>query len=380
MAIFNDAATALLLQQPFFGSLFMKFKHVEAPTLNPPTMAVSDSTMYYHPDFVSSITDDECLFVIAHEIMHVVYMHLDRMRHYAACGIGPDGQKYNQQKMNVACDYVINDALKVTKVGTMPQKGCWSHKFPYTMTPEEVYCLLPDDCSGPSAGGGADSFDTHDLTQEDGTPAVSQADVIEAANLCKAMRSDLPAGIDRLIGEISKPPTNPWARLRQCITTALSGYDASSWRRLQRRMIVRGIGMPGRVATGSGTIGIVVDTSGSIGRKMLQHFGGHMASIMSVCRPQLVKIYWTDTQVHRVDDVKTSTQLFNIFANAIPGGGGTRMHVGVRAAIADKCDIVVVLTDGETPWGSPSKKRVVWAITNARIKAPHDETVHITLS
>jgi predicted metal-dependent peptidase len=205
---------------------------------------------------------------------------------------------------------------------------------------------------------------------------ITPADVQQAANICKAMRGTLPAGIDRLLGEIQKPESSPWRVLRQAVTTSLSGYDASSWRKLQRRMITRGIGVPGRVAQGAGHVGIVNDTSGSIGQKMLQLFGGHMAAIVADARPEKVSILWVDAKVHRIDEARNATDLRRIFSKKVPGGGGTDMRKGVRACEELGCDIIVVLTDGDTPY-CDSKKPVYWAITNRRNKSPFGKTVYI---
>ncbi len=411
---FKDCATALMLTQPFFATLLMKFKHVEDAGLRPPTLAVSADTIYYHPDFFSKRPDEEGIFGIAHEIMHAVYEHLPRMRHYIESGLGPDGKKYDHQLMNVACDYPINDSLFQSKVGKLIA-GCHHdpRRFPHTMLPEEVYCILakerassrPKPGSGPSGqgagaptpggpgdepgegepqpgepGGDTGGFDSH-IWQSTATvaPAVTNVEILEAANIAKATRGSLPAGVERLIGEFQKPVVSPWRQLRQFVASALRGFDQSTWKRLQRHMIVRGIGMPGSVANGAGHIGIVADTSGSIDAAMLQLFAGHMAAIIDDAKPQLVSIYWVDAKVHRVDKVRGGTQLRSLLGAGFkaPGGGGTDMPKGVTAALRDKCDAVVVLTDGYTPFGDPSPKPVVWAITTPGHKSPHGKTVHI---
>lgn len=399
MANFNDAATALLLQQPFFGSLLMRFKHIEDATLNPPTMCVSASTIRYHPEFVAKCSDDECVFVIAHEVMHAVWQHLPRIKHYIEAGVGPDGHALCVRTFNQAADFPINDSLRESKVGKVPDwfPLCLDRKYPYTMTPEEVYCDLRKQAQqkkgkskpgkgeagqGEPGNGEPDAFDGHDHASEDvdGPGAITTADVIQAANLARATQGKLPAGVDRLVGDILKPDVSPWKKLRRAVVTSLSGYDQQSWRRLQRRMIVRGIGMPGRVAAGGGKVGIVVDTSGSIDAHMLRVFGGHMAAILQDARPECAMVYWVDAKVHRVDKIKTGTDLRLLLAKPVPGGGGTDMPEGVDQAIADGCDCVVVLTDGFTPFGSRSPKQVVWAITTPGKKAPHGETIHIAES
>ncbi len=391
MADFNTAATALLLQSPFFGSLLLKLRHVEKADLNPPTLAVSQSTLYYHPEFMAQCTDAEGVFAVAHEVMHVAWMHLPRAKHYRDTGIGPDGKAYDHKRMNIACDYAVNDSLRETGVGAVPREELIKihldpRKYPHTLTPEEIYCLLAQEEENGSGGGGGEdgeeegpgSFDGHDFEDADGddAPPVTAADVLQAANVCKAVNGTLPAGIDRLIGELQRPKSSPWAMLRRAVASALSGYDRSSWKRLQRQMIVRGVGVPGRIAEGAGRVGVVGDTSGSIGQEILTLFGRHMAAIMDDARPKEIRVYWTDAKVHRVDTAKSSTQLRQLLSRPVPGGGGTDMRKGVKAAEDDGCDVIVVLTDMYTPFCG-AKVPLIWASPTPGLTAPTGKTIHI---
>lgn len=375
MTDFNTAATAAMLQSPFFGQLLMKMKHVSTTEI--PTLAVSHNTIFYNPNFLDKLTPEEGVFGVCHELMHVAWMHLPRMKYYHDNGIGPDGKPYSNEKMNIAADFAVNDALRVSGF-TIPRKDVINicldpNKYPYTMTPEEIYCAMPEPPEGMS------SMDGHN---SDGEPdpldpnTVTAADVIRAGELAKAVGS-LPAGIDRLLGELRRPDSSPWNRLRRMVKNSLRGYDTTSWRRLNRTMLARGVGMPGPVANGAGRIGVVGDTSGSIGQEMLELFGRHLCAIRDDAKPQEVRIYWTDTRVNQIDVVKTSADLRRVFQNPIKGGGGTDMPVGVQAAIEDKCDCVIVLTDGYTPFGHPQKTPVIWAITEAGIRPPHGQHVHI---
>lgn len=386
--IFEEGVQAMLLSQPFFGSLLMKMKHEELPADSPhKTLFVDGRRIAYNPEFMAKQTAEQALFCVAHEVLHTAWMHLDRMRHYVDCKVGPDGKPLDMDLFNKALDYPINASLVESKIGKPPKMGglgriCLDpERFPPTMTPEEVYCLLKQGSGGGSSGGGSgesgqQSMDAHGPADPNDPQRITAADVQQAANICKAMRGSLPAGIDRLLGELTRPSESPWRVLRALVVSSLRGHDASTWRRLNRRLVVRGIGVPGRTAHGAGTIGIVVDTSGSIGEEMLTLFGSHMAAIIEDARPKLVKIYWTDAEVHRVDEVASSTDLRNLLTKPVPGGGGTDMREGVAAAEKDKCDSVVVLTDGYTPFCDGATP-VFWAITTTQV-SPHGRTIHIT--
>lgn len=383
MASFDEAVSVLLLTQPFFGTLLMKMEHVEDSTLQPPTACVNRRQLRYHPDFFASLSLDEAVFVIAHEVMHQAWQHLPRLEYYLNAGVGPDGKPLDRHLYSKALDYPINHALVVSKVGAPPDekkfKICLDpQKYPETMTPEEVYCdLAKQQGKGGGKGNKDQPLDGHDSeAYADDAGAITPADILQAAQQHKMIRGEYPAGIERLLGIIKKPDVSPWRRLRNFITTSLPGFDATTWRRLQRRYIVRGVGMPGSVSQGAGRIGIVADTSGSIGQEMLDLFGGHMAAIIADARPLDVVVYWVDARVHRRDIVKTPTELRALLSKPVPGGGGTDMPQGVAAAVADKCNAIVVLTDGYTPF-CDCKTPTMWAITDHGIKAPSGTTIHI---
>jgi hypothetical protein len=280
---------------------------------------------------------------------------------------------------------VINDLIKVNKIGELKAEWCHDAAYPYTMTPPEVYERLPNKPKGGGGrgkggkpGGPQQGQDQH-ITGSDpnGKPdAVTPVDIVQAARAAAQMGA-MPIGLDRLIDQFKKPTHSPWSVLRKQVLSAVGGQDAATWRRLQRRLITRGIGAPGRTAYGCRRVGVVVDTSGSIDEVMLSLFGGHMGAILTDARPQEIRLYWTDAQVHRVDVVKTGGELRTLLGKPVPGGGGTDMTKGIDAAVADQCEAVVVLTDMYTPFGSAPRIPVIWGATT-EIKAPYGTTVRLT--
>jgi predicted metal-dependent peptidase len=109
------------------------------------------------------------------------------------------------------------------------------------------------------------------------------------------------------------------------------------------------------------TVAVIVDTSGSMGQPELD---GALVEVTGVIRaagigPRGLLVLACDaavgatTRVRRVSDVR------------LVGGGGTDMRVGIAAAESayPRPDIVVVLTDGYTPWPErPTRARLVVAI------------------
>src|ERR1700754_3522838 len=159
MANFDDTVTAVLISQPFYGELLMKYKHT--PTSTIPTAAVSRTELMYNPEFWDKLTDDEGVFVLSHEIQHVVYAHLDDLYIGGESGLGPDGKRFEMDRMNRAMDYIVNDFLVVHNIGKMPSIGLHSTNFPYTMSPAAVYKQLPSDPNKDKKGPGKGAMDQH---------------------------------------------------------------------------------------------------------------------------------------------------------------------------------------------------------------------------
>jgi predicted metal-dependent peptidase len=381
MANFDDSYTAILLGQPFFGQLLTKLRIERDETgQSVPTLAVSHDTLYWHPPYFEKLSDDEGIAAITHEVLHAVMAHVVDIDMYAQSMIGPDGKAFDPDKYNEACDYVVNDVIKQNKIGALNPNWYWDPAYPHTMTPAEIYAALPHrprQNNQPNKAGqsGQDTHISQGAAQANGNTGITPADVQSAAATAKAMGA-LPVGMDRIIQEVTKPRHSPWAMLRAAMLEAFRGTERSTWRRLNRHMLPRGVIMPGRTGFATNRVGVVVDTSGSISDELLQLFGGHMAAILTDAKPREIKVYWTDAEVHRVDTIKTGQQLKKILQGKIPGGGGTDMPEGIKAAVDDKCDSIAVLTDGYTPFGNAPKRPVVWAITSD-VQAPYGKTIKI---
>ncbi len=127
------AKIQLLLTQPFFGNMATGLQIILTDAENHAwcsTAATDGRRLYMNRGFVSRLTFDELLFVVAHEVLHVVYDHLSRRQ-------GRDPEYYN-----MAADYVINYTLVKNKIGTMPPVGLFKEEYNDEMTSEQIYDLL----------------------------------------------------------------------------------------------------------------------------------------------------------------------------------------------------------------------------------------------
>jgi len=99
---------------------------------------------------------------------------------------------------------------------------------------------------------------------------------------------------------------------------------------------------------------IVVDTSGSVSDGDLAEFGPEIQGIFRETMANPPRIVSCDSEAgtiqtyKRIEDVK------------LTGGGGTDMRVGIDACLRERLrpNVIVVLTDGGTPWPEESVEGV----------------------
>jgi predicted metal-dependent peptidase len=78
----------------------------------------------------------------------------------------------------------------------------------------------------------------------------------------------------------------------------------------------------------------------------------------------LVTVYAVDAEVAEESSIINAKQ----FVKKLKGGGGTDMRVGIKAADKKKPDLIVVITDGDTPWpeSKPRAQLLVLLTSNGR--------------
>lgn len=95
-------------------------------------------------------------------------------------------------------------------------------------------------------------------------------------------------------------------------------------------------------------VAVVVDTSGSVDDVLLGRALGEVDGALRGLgvTDSSVSVYSCDAAVHQVQRVRRAKDA------KLAGGGGTDMRVGIRAASAQRPrpDLIVVFTDGDTPW------------------------------
>lgn len=376
-SILDRAKANLVVRHPFFASILMRRPLIADESVG--TAAVNQrGEIFYAPSWVETLTMEEALGLLAHEVMHVVGQHVSRTF------------DRDPVKMNIAADAWINDLL--TAEGFELPKGGVNMPGSKDDTVDNIYNNLPPDMKqmmqkafGQGAGGkggdGDDPMKGRGIGQDlkpDGkqlSPAEQSAvnaelkvAIAQAAQAAK-MQGKLSAALGSLVASIIETKT-PWYDILERYMVARVKCD-STWARKNRRF--KDFYLPSRGSSPAmGTVVIQIDVSGSISKNELDHYNGHMQRIMELCRPQAIHVLYVDTQVLR-HDVFGPDDEFNL---DFYSGGGTDMERGLDY-IEDQgidAEVAVVLTDGYTGFTQPPATPVVWVCsTNQAI--PYGEVV-----
>lgn len=158
------------------------------------------------------------------------------------------------------------------------------------------------------------------------------------------------------------------ASVRRMIADVAGTVDYS-YRRLSRRQPALGPVILPALRHPVPRIAVVVDTSGSMTNDMIHRAVAEVGAILRAAgQREAIEVLAVDAAVHDCRRVFRADQVRLI------GGGGTDMRVGLAAAAALRppVDLVVVITDGFTPWPErrPQAFRTVIVLTDSRGAAP----------
>lgn len=389
--------TAMTLEQRLQKANFKVINHIKYCAIggvvmygkttiddNFPTAATDGRNVTYGRKFIEGLSDPELRFLILHENYHKAFRHLSTWRHL---------YKKNPQLANVACDHVINIALKDLDDNEgfikMPPRGCYDERF-RGMDAGQVYRILEQEQkAGGGKGngkGGGEGFDEHDWDAAEEMTEAEQKEV-QAAIDTALRQGAILAGkrkgqLDRALGELLEPKINWREALREFVMSVTAGKDQSTWRTVNRRFISQRLYMPGSYSETVGRVVVAVDTSGSIGSAELVEALSEIKSICETVKPEAVDLlYWDHVVqahemygVHELDQLVTSTR---------PKGGGGTTTSCVTSHMREnqmKAECAIVFTDGYVgnDWGGDWPCPVLFVIAGGnKVVAPVGKTIHL---
>lgn len=389
---------------PFYAVNAWKLTHLESTTIQ--TAATDGTRIWINPSYFKGLHPEERLFLYAHEIAHDVFQHPYR------CG-GRDMELWN-----IACDYVVNDALMEDKIGKPPKGVLVCPPQFKGKSAEHIYAVLdkdrrdkppePDkgkdteDVSGEDKGDGpkeylkdcptgsfceapgpeSETFEETDMTPGDWDVSVEEALMAQAKEGGDRGGNSAP-NTDRAIAESRKANTNWIARLWQFVEKTIP--SGKTWSKPNRRYMAHGLYLPSVAKSNMPKLGMGVDTSGSISTEWLQAVQYALTEINTQLRPREIEVVYCNSefQGHETFTPDMEVELH-------PKGGGGTCDMDFWPIITDwfnlkegddKPAAVLVYTDlgGKVP--PEPDYPVMWVVPewSSYPDPPYGETIRVSL-
>lgn len=349
--------------RPYLATALFALHVVESRRV--PTMAVDRHwRCYVSPGFVDRTPVEELAAVWVHEVSHLLRDHHGRGDRVAReRGLTGPGERL---RMNIAADFEINDdaygdglvrpggAVQPAAVGLREGELMEEYLMQFGLGPHTQHMAWLD------CGSGADGLEREwDLGADgaDGGHGLSEherdAVRFRVAQGITGRPGDAPRGWKRWAEEVFHPP-QPWRELLgAAVRSATSGSGAGddyTYSRPSRRSA----GVPGAVLPSlrrrPPRVSVVIDTSGSVSDAEL---GSALLEVTAISRAvggrrDLVTVVPCDASA------RIAHPLCRAEGIVLLGGGGTDLRTGFATALrsAPRPDVIVVLTDGQTPWPS----------------------------
>jgi predicted metal-dependent peptidase len=317
--------------------------------------------VYLDPDALAGMTVPTIGFWLVHQVSHL-------LRHHA--GRSPVGETTDTtrpftlssdgQRWNVAADAEINDDLVVGNM-TRPENAVTPRSLglPDAWTAEQYWDALggqrepepqANDCGG-GCDGAPRPWDNNQPGLGTSGQKLLQRDVARRIEEHQRRYGNTPAGWKRWATEVLEP-TVSWQRLlasavRRGVADVAGRVDFS-YRKPSRRSSVAGDVILPSLRQPLPKVAMVLDTSGSMDDHLLAQ---SLAEVEGVLRGlgvgrRYLKIVCCDAKAFEAQKVMRARDV------ELLGGGGTDMGAGLTKAaeLRPRPDLIVVLTDGHTPW------------------------------
>ena len=383
----------LLIKYPTFGSIIANLEFKEEESVG--TAATDGKVILYNPKFLNILSENEQIFIFAHEVCHVAFDHVYRSE-------GKDDDVWN-----IATDSVINALLKAD--GLQMVVGGVDIPEAINYDAETMYEKLLKQINVQHIQCNNAGHDNHDLWEkaiedkkreekeknnENKKNNKSQAEKDKdkfakqgeketfkenkaerkkrldefSKNLAsKASGKEESSSLGKKLTDIGiAKPLIDWRKLlRQAVK-----YD-EEWTRKNARMRngyfrhrIEQIPMPESE--------IVLDVSGSVSEQLLKNFLRECRHILDNSK---VKVGCFDTKFHGFTEIKRQEDIDNMH---FPIGGGTDFDVAVQA-FSRRVTNKIIFTDGYAKMPKTDVRNVIWVVFgNEKINPKGGRVINIT--
>ncbi|MZD10287.1 hypothetical protein GTW43_35200 [Streptomyces sp. SID5785] len=346
--------------RPYLAAALFALQIVEDRTV--PTMGVDAHwRCYVSPAFVAGMSVEDLAGVWVHEVSHLLRDHHARGARYAR-EHDEDGPG-ERLRRNIAADFEINDdiygdGLPLPAGAMLPSRlrlrdGLLMEEYLRTAPMTD----LAADLAWLDCGSGADGQPRPWELGPDGAHGLTrqQRDAVRfrVAEAIKGRPGSAPEGWKRWADEAFQAP-QPWRKLlgaaiRSAASAPGVGEDHTYRRPSRRSASLPGVVLPSLRRTPP-RVCVVIDTSGSVSDAEL---GCALLEVAAIARAvggrrDLVSVVSCDAAAG------IAVPLCRAESLELIGGGGTDLRSGFERALRRRPgpDVIVALTDGQTPWPS----------------------------
>lgn len=376
----KKARLSLLFNNPFFGSLIMQLPLQEENTWCT-TAAVDGRYIYWNRKFFEGLSVDETIFVLAHEVMHVVYDHFGRRSHR------------DPGYWNMAGDYVINGMLENEKIGAMPNKpvqdkdedgntsqrvGLYDKRYEGWHTEAvyddllkrqvkkqltlDVHIQMGKDAQDSSGKKAQNGIPIH--IDEEGLKEIRESLKNKVLQAAQAAAGKMPASIARLVDHLVEPKINWRDYIRETIQSQLTADY--TWHKPNRRHSGSDVIFPSLIKEETIEVEVSIDQSGSISTEMARDFLSEIHGITQQYGDFTIAVSTFDTQLYN-RQVFTSENVDEMMDYEPKGGGGTDINVVWKYLKKHNIQpkLLIVFTDlGDDNHGDPNYCNTLFLINN----------------
>jgi len=364
----EKAMGQFLFTRPFIG--FCMSNWIVQKRDNCPTMGIGvfygRVHLVYNDAWCSSLTKEELMAVLEHELLHLLHGHTYR-------------RGYRDPEMwNVAADLAINTLIQ----GKLP-KGClWPPDEWKGKATEWIYEKLPQPQRGKGGSSGAPgsgtdwkeghpewangSIDDHSHWGESDGPGVQESVLKKMVGDAQSRsKGQIPSSYQSIVEEIMRPKIKWKDVLKHYIGTRVAQEQSRTWRRRSRRLMATLPSIPwkGFLRKRSVDVMVAVDTSGSVDDDMIKQFFTELEYLAHKMNAR-VDLIQCDAAVHSFGEYKKGMWK----TIKVTGRGGTDARPPFTM-LEDKGitpDVMVYFTDGDIGGDYPEAAPdfpVIWMIT-----------------
>ncbi|MDH6280974.1 vWA domain-containing protein [Prescottella agglutinans] len=368
--------------RPYLATALYALHIVASPRV--PTMSVDRHwRCYASPAFVAQRPVGELASMLVHGVSHLLRDHHGRSDRYARAHDLTG--RADRLRMNIAADAEINDdtfgdGLPTPDDAVLPSTlGLPGGQLMEDYLRQFRLGPVTDRLTWLDCGSGADGLCREWELGPDGANGLSdqQRDAVRfrVAHGIVGLPGQAPRGWQRWAEE-ALHPTQPWrallgAAIRSATSSSGTGENYTYRRPARRSAAVPGAILPSLRRTPP-RVSVIVDTSGSVSDADL---GSALLEVAAITRAvggrrDLVTVLSCDAAARVVHPLCRAEDI------PLFGGGGTDLRTGFAKVLhgRPRPDVIVVLTDGETPWPSsrPGCRTVVGLFPRVRPRGWED--------